>query len=130
METAEVNDSVLLSVKKKLGLAPDYGAFDTEIISFINTGFSLLHQMGVGPHKVFTIDDASATWGEFTKDKTLSMAQTWMYLKVRLLFDPPSVATMFQAMNDQIDEYEWRLYVAADEARGGDDDATRSRKRH
>lgn len=121
MESEEIRDSVLYSVKKQLGLAPDYGAFDTELVIHINSIFGILNQLGVGPAKPFSIDGPDQTWCKFTKDdRVIDIVQTYMYLKVRTLFDPPSAATMFQAMNDQIDEYEFRLYVLGDE--GGDDD--------
>lgn len=121
MHDEEIRDSVLYSIKKQLGLAPDYGAFDTELIIHINSIFGILNQMGVGPKKPFRIDGPDQSWNEFTKDsRIVEIVQTYMYLKVRTLFDPPSAATMFQAMNDQIDEYEFRLYVLGDE--GGDDD--------
>lgn len=117
----DILDSILYSVKKQLGLAPDYGAFDSELILHINSVLGILNQMGVGPKKPLTIDGPDQTWGQFQLgDDRLDMVRTYVYLKVRTLFDPPSAATMFQAMNEQIDEYEFRLYVLGDE--GGDDD--------
>lgn len=120
IEDTQVRDSILYSVKKQLGLEPDYKAFDNELILHINSVFAILHQMGVGPKKVFSISGSIEEWNDFSKDPRLDMVRTYMFMKVRLLFDPPSGATMFQAMNDQVDEYEFRLYVLGDESEGGD----------
>ena len=111
-------DSVLLSVKKMIGLTSDYTAFDTDIIIHINTVFEELNQMGVGPEEGFSISDSSTEWSEyFTYGKTSEMVKSYMYLKVRTLFDPPSSGTLAQAYNANLDEYRWRLLIFADELR-------------
>lgn len=111
-------DSVLLSVKKMIGLTSDYTAFDTDIIIHINTVFEELNQMGVGPEEGFSISDSSTEWSEyFTYGKTSEMVKSYMYLKVRMLFDPPSSGTLAQAYNANLDEYRWRLLIFADELR-------------
>lgn len=117
MATNEM-DSILLSVKKMIGIPNDYDVFDTDIILHINTVFDGLNQMGVGPEEGFSISDSSTEWSEFlTFGKNSEMVKTYMYLKVRMLFDPPSNGTLSNLLSEQIKEYEWRLLIFADELR-------------
>lgn len=111
-----MEDSILLSIKKLLGLAPEYEVFDVDIIMHINSAFSVLTQLGVGPSEGFFITDANACWSDFImQSKRLEMVKTYVYLKVRLVFDPPSSSAVLDSMNRQINEFEWRLSVAVDE---------------
>lgn len=110
------SDSILSSVKKSLGIQPDYDVFDPDIIMHINSTFSVLHQLGVGPATAFAIEDDNATWGDFLAEQPdlgLAMVQSYIYLKVRMLFDPPQ-ASVLSAMKDQASEYEWRMNVEAE----------------
>lgn len=109
-------DSILTSIKKLLGIAKDYNHFDDDIIIHINTVFLNLTQIGVGPANGFTIEDASAEWSEFlpTTHNLFEAVKTYVYLKVRLLFDPPLSSTVMDAINKNISEIEWRLNVAAE----------------
>lgn len=117
MATNEM-DSILLSVKKMIGIPNDYDVFDTDIILHINTVFDGLNQMGVGPEEGFSISDSSTEWSEFlTFGKNSEMVKTYMYLKVRMLFDPPSNGTLSNVLSEQIKEYEWRLLIFADQLR-------------
>lgn len=117
MATNEM-DSVLLSVKKMIGVPKDYDVFDPDIIIHINTVFDSLNQMGVGPEEGFSISDSSTEWSEFlTFGKNSEMVKTYMYLKVRMLFDPPSNGTLSNVLSEQIKEYEWRLLIFADQLR-------------
>ena len=117
MATNEM-DSILLSVKKMIGIPNDYDVFDTDIILHINTVFDSLNQMGVGPEEGFSISDSSTEWSEFlTFGKNSEMVKTYMYLKVRMLFDPPSNGTLSTVLSEQIKEYEWRLLIFADQLR-------------
>ena len=114
-----MDTSILNNIKKLLGLSEDYEAFDMDIIILINTAFSLLHQLGVGPEEGFRIEDASATWSDFDGDPAiLEMAKTYVYLKVRVVFDPPTGGVL-DAMNKLIQEYEWRLNVEVDPKQEG-----------
>jgi len=107
-----VEDSILKSTKKILGLADDYTAFDLDVITHINAAFSILNQLGVGPLEGFYIMDDTITWSEFNvPSNQLSLVKTYVFLKVRLLFDPPGTSFLISAMTDQIKEYEWRLNV-------------------
>ena len=103
-------ESILTSIKKLLGLTEDYEAFDTDIIIHINSVFMILNQLGVGPNDGFRISDKSTVWLDFTSDdKMIEAVKTYIYLKVKLIFDPPSSSTVLESYNKQISELEWRL---------------------
>jgi hypothetical protein len=107
-----MDDSILQSVKKVLNLAADYEAFDMDVLMHINSVFSTLNQLGVGPAPGFMIQDGGQTWSEFIgSDPRLNHVKTYVYLRVRLLFDPPSTGYHVTAMQKQIEELEWRLNV-------------------
>lgn len=104
--------SILTSTKKILGLDEDYTVWDLDIITHINSAFSTLTQLGVGPANGFMIEDKTAEWAEFLGDDLeLNSVKTYIYLRVRLLFDPPGTSYAITAMQDQIDQLEWRLNV-------------------
>jgi len=109
-------DSVLNTVKKMLGIPIEYDAFDTDIIIHINSVLSILTQMGVLPtndNKTVTeIFDGSTKWSEIIgDDNTINGIRTYVYLKVRLLFDPPTNSALLESFNRQINEFEYRLYT-------------------
>ena len=107
-----MEDSILISTKKILGVAEAYTAFDLDIITHINASFSILSQLGLGPSDGFMIEDDITTWSDFmSTGNELSLVRTYVLLKTRLLFDPPTTSFMIKAMTDQIQEYEWRLNV-------------------
>ena len=97
-------DSILETIKKLLNVAPDYKAFDTDIITHINSVFLVLHDLGIGPSEPFEIVDESETWEQFDPDKKFSLVKSYIYLKVRLFFDPPATSFALDAMQKQIDE--------------------------
>ena len=108
-------ESILTSVKKMLGIPEDYEHFDADIVMHINSVFMILTQLGVGPAERFTIMDEDAIWSDFIQDKkTIESVKSYMYLKVRLLFDPPLSSAVLDSMNRLISELEWRLNVAVD----------------
>lgn len=110
-------DSILTSIKKLLGISEDYTQFDDDIIMHINTVFLNLTQLGVGPETGFSIEDDSAEWSEFIdieNNAQLHAVKSYMYLKVKLLFDPPLSSSVIESMNRMIAELEWRLNVAVD----------------
>jgi hypothetical protein len=108
-----MEESILNSTKKILGLEPTYTPFDLDVITHINAAFSLLDQLGVGPEGGFHIEDDTAVWSDFINapPNQLYLVKTYIYLKVRMLFDPPSTSFLIEATNNQIKEYEWRLNV-------------------
>jgi hypothetical protein len=109
-------DSILISVKKLLGITAEYKHFDTDLIIHINSVFSILTQLGVGPSSGFSIQDEYAIWTDFIdEDPRLEMVKTYIHLKVRLMFDPPDRSVVADAIKRQIDELEFRLMVAAEE---------------
>ena len=111
----KISDSILESIKKLINSEGD-NYFDTDIIIHINTVFSILQQMGVGPEEGFSIDDASSTWDEFTDDVELyNMVKSYMALRVKILFDISTASSyLIQTMKEQADELEWRLKTAAE----------------
>lgn len=105
-----MSTSILTSVKKVLGLEEDYTAFDPDIIMHINTVFSTLNQLGIGPELGFFIEDKAANWEDFLgEDVNLNAVKTYVVLRVRYLFDPPGTSFLLNAMKEQIQELEWRL---------------------
>lgn len=105
-----MTDSILNSTKKALNLPADYDVFDTDVIMHINSVFSTLHQLGVGPVEGFMIEDDSLNWLAFLgTDPRLNNVKTYVFLRVRMLFDPPSTGYHVTAMQEQIKELEWRL---------------------
>jgi len=105
-----MTDRILESVKKVLGIAPEYLAFDQDIMMHINSVFSVLHQLGVGPDEPFMIEDETATWTEFLgTERGVNSIKSYVYLRVRLLFDPPATSFVLDAMEKQIEELGWRI---------------------
>lgn len=111
-----MEESILISIKKLLGISDDYTQFDEDIIMHINTVFLNLNQLGVGPEEGFSIEDDSAEWSEFIGDSNtqLQAVKSYIYLKVKLLFDPPLSSSVIESMNRMIAELEFRLNVAVD----------------
>lgn len=105
-----MSESILTSTKKVLGLDDAYTAFDADVILFINGVFSTLNQLGIGPEDGFSIADKTTTWDAFIgTDKLLNSVKTLMYLRVRLLFDPPQTSYLVTALETQAKELEWRI---------------------
>lgn len=111
-----MESSILNSTKKILGVPEDYTAFDLDIITHINAALSTLHQLGVGPIEGLFIEDAENVWDELElSGPQLNLARSYIYLKTRMLFDPPTTSFLLEAMNDQITQFEWRLNVNREE---------------
>lgn len=109
-------ESILTSIKKLLGIAEEYTHFDPDIIMHINNAFFTLTQLGVGPSAGFSIDDAEDNWSDFVDTSRIESVKTYVYLKVRLVFDPPTSSAVIESINRNISELEWRLNVAVDPA--------------
>lgn len=110
-----VPNSILHTTKKLLGLEYDYPRFDTDIIIHINSAFAQLAQIGVGPDDGFEIEDETKLWSDYLGgNKLLNSVKSYMYLKVRMLFDPPTTSFDLTAKKEQIIEFEWRLNVAGE----------------
>lgn len=107
-------NSILTSTKKNLGILEEYEHFDPELIVYINTVFALLTQLGVGPDEGFQIEDKTAVWTDFITDqKVLNVVKSYMYIRVRMLFDPPTGAVL-DALQRTSDEFEYRLNYFVD----------------
>lgn len=108
-----MDSSILNNTKKILGIGSGDASFDDDLIIHINSAFSILHQLGVGPENGFMIEDESATWTDFVPDTEpyFSLVKTCVYLRVRLNFDPPTTSYLLAACQQQLQEHEWRLSV-------------------
>ena len=108
-------DSILTSVKKFVGVGESYTHFDPDIIMHINSVFFTLYQLGIGD-KPFVITGDGEEWSDFSPmaEENLEAIKSYMYLQVRLLFDPPTNAALLNAMKEMVKEYEWRLNVEVD----------------
>ncbi len=108
-------ESILTSIKKLLGIDEEHEHFDPDIIIHINSVFMILNQLGVGPSEGFSIQDSKSVWSDFMPSgSNLEAVKSYMHLKVKLMFDPPSSSSVIDAINRSIAELEWRLNVAAD----------------
>ena len=112
------NESILISVKGSLGIPENYEYFDQQILFHLNSVMAILPQIGVGPPEGFIVEDETATWGDLigdTSDKNKFLyVKSYVYLRVRLLFDPPSSSSAIDAMERQLRELEWRITVTHD----------------
>ena len=107
-----------------LGIEEDYEAFDTDVMAHINTVFMTLNQLGVGPEGGFSISGKSETWYGFTENiKFFNAVKTYIYLKVKLVFDPPTSSFVTESMRKEINELEWRLAHQAEAPHVPDEDS-------
>lgn len=105
-----MEESILTSTKKVLGLDDGYDAFDEDVIMFINSALSTLEQIGVGRTGGFSITGSDEVWADLeVPDHYLGMVKTYLFLKVKMLFDPPATGFLVNAMNAQLEEHEYRL---------------------
>lgn len=116
-------ESILISIKKLLGIDEDYTQFDTDIIIHINTVLMALTQIGVGPKDGFAITDEYAVWEDFIGDKPyLNSVKSYVYMRVKLLFDPPLSSAAIDSLKNLSNEFEWRLQVAAENNRSTEEE--------
>lgn len=110
-----MEESIFESIKSLLGPDASYDVFDQDILIHINTAISVLTQLGVGPATGFIVTGPDETWQDFIgDDKTLQMVKTYIYMKVKIAFDPPANSSVLNAYNEACKEYEWRLNVETD----------------
>lgn len=110
-----MNESILTSIKAQLGIQEEYTAFDQQLIMHINSVFMVLNQLGVGPAAGFVISDKTSVWSDFlSSDKNLEATKSYIGMKVKMLFDPPTTSVVADSMNRMIDEFEWRLNSEAE----------------
>lgn len=109
------DESILMSIKKLLNVEEDDTSFDTDIGVLINSEFMTLQQLGIGPEEGFSIDGASTRWTDFSTDKTLiDTVKAFVFMKVRMIFDPPASSIVAESYNSRIRELEWRLNIQAE----------------
>lgn len=113
-------DSILTTIKTQFPIEPSDTSFDQTLITIINSVFAILHELGVGPDSGFGITGNTETWNDFISGDpyTLRDVKTYMYMKVKLIFDPPSNSAVLAAMERMVAEFEWRINVAVDPVRG------------
>ena len=116
-------DSILTSIKKMLGIAEEYEHFDMDLIIHINSALSILTQLGVGPSRGFSIQDKTATWDDFIPEgANLETVKSYVYLKVRLLFDPPANSSVIESTNRLLSELEFRINIEVDPSTNGEEE--------
>lgn len=105
-----MDGSILLDTKKVLGLESTYTAFDPDVLIHINGALSTLNQIGIGPEGGLYISDSTAIWSDLSvEQQVIALAKPYVYLRVRLAFDPPATSFVLKAMEEQLRELEWRL---------------------
>jgi hypothetical protein len=108
-------DSILTSIKKLLGIEEEYTHFDGDIIICINSILAVLTQVGIGPSSGYSIADSTDTWADFLGGTyNFEAVKSYVHLRVRLLFDPPTSSALLESMNKMVAEFEWRLHVNSD----------------
>ena len=112
----ETDNNILNDVKRSIGLMPEYDSFDQVLIMHINSVFMILHQMGVGPDSGFRLVTGEEVWTDFLPStyENFESVKSYVGMKVRLLFDPPSSSTHMECIKQAINEFEWRLNFEAE----------------
>lgn len=106
------SESILDSIKKLIGIEDTETYFDSDIVTGVNSAFSSLNQIGIGPDDGFSISDSTKVWNDYLTDvRTLELVKSYVHLKTKLLFDPPSSSSIVDIINKEISEFEWRLNV-------------------
>lgn len=120
-----MQESILLTIKQMLGIPSEYSVFDEELVVYINTVIAALRQLGVGPENGFAITGENESWEDYIGDTSMyENVKAYIYLKVRMMFDPPSSSFVLEAFKNQAAEIEWRIYIQADEDKDeGENDA-------
>ena len=118
-----MEDSILKNVKKNLGIEADDTSFDEDILTHINSVFATLNQLGLGPADGFEVTGEDELWSTYLAGNlNRASVRTYMYLKVRIFFDPPTTSFHLEALNRQATELEWRLNVEREETEWTDPD--------
>lgn len=123
-----MEESILKTIKQLIGCPDDFEQFDLDLTIHINSAFATLTQLGVGPKEGYRITGPDNVWSEFEEDaKKSSLIKDYVYIKTRLLFDPPTSSALMDSLKEQLKEMEWRLYimyypVSVDDKKGENDD--------
>lgn len=114
-------DSILTTVKKNLGIQDGYTHFDSDLIVYINSAFSTLHQLGIGPDEDYSIVNGSEVWTDFMPDETyMGMIQSYVSLYAKMIFDPPQSSAVMEFYKARLNEFEFRLNVEFDKSAKGE----------
>ena len=125
-----MQDSILMTIRKLVCGNPYADHFDTDLLVHINTCFSILNQLGVGPENGFVVTDETQSWSSYIADNyILNMVKTYVTLKVKKIFDPPLTSSVLEAMDKEISQLEWRLNVAVDPVKSTSVSKTTARRR-
>lgn len=112
-----MTNSVLETIKTMIGPSASYEGFDTDIMIHINSSLAELAQLGVVDDGT-KIVSSSTTWNDIIgTNPKLEEIKSWLYFKVRIMFDPPSSSTILNAFQEEIKRLEWRMFITADEER-------------
>lgn len=117
MDLLSVSDTILSDVKRMLGIQPEVEEFDIDVISHINSVFFVLNELGIGPSTPFVVD-ATTEWSSFETVIPKSIVLDYIYLKTKLVFDPPTASNIFEAYKDRIAELEFRMNIMVDNGGG------------
>ena len=123
-----MEESILKTIKQLIGCPDDFEQFDLDLIVHINSAFATLTHLGVGPKEGYRIIGADNVWSEFEDNaQKLSLIKDYVYIKTRLLFDPPTSGSLMDILKEQLKEMEWRLYIlydsiSEDDEKGKSDD--------
>ena len=123
-----MEESILKTIKQLIGCPDDFEQFDLDLTIHINSAFATLTNLGVGPKEGYRITGQDNVWSEFEDDaKKLSLIKDYVYIKTRLLFDPPTSGSLMDSLKEQLNEMEWRLYIlyypiSEDDEKGKSDD--------
>lgn len=104
-------DNILNSIKKLLGINPEFTEFDQDLMIHINSVFMILNQIGIGPKEGFALETGLERWEEYINKKNENAVRSYVFLKVKLLFDPPTSSALIESIRTSIAELEWRLYL-------------------
>lgn len=123
-----MEESILKTIKQLIGCPDGFEQFDLDLTIHINSAFATLTQLGVGPKEGYRITGPDNVWSEFEEDAQKSnLIKDYVYIKTRLLFDPPTSSALMDSLKEQLKEMEWRLYimyypVSVDDKKGENDD--------
>ena len=122
----DINSSILLAIKKLLNVPADLDHFDQDLLIHINSALSVVNQLGLGPSEGLVIAGPEETWAQLKLDSTkIELVKTYIYLKVKSVFDPPTIGAVSQSLEKNISEIEWRIAVIGDKE-GHDKDYIKS----
>lgn len=112
----DIMDSILNNVKKLLGIDSDDDSFDVDVMTIINSTILSLAQMGIGPSNGFIVTSIENEWTDWIVTPTINLegVKTYLYLKTKLIFDPPTNSTVIEAFNKSLSELEWRMMLAVE----------------